>query len=157
MFVYVSPQKWNCLFFKLINLFVHFLVSNDEGDHYYCWRSNLMTNIYNLIILFFRFAITATRNPALVRQYRSTSPRCLSCTTHRNECASRSCNLRLSWLLLYGLCMIFYHVREFRKHGLRESVKWRMNIINIDVASKWHAQESFLATVRFLQAIKRIY
>lgn len=122
MFVYASPTKKNYLFFKLINLFVRFLVCNDEGDPC-CWRSNLTTNIYNLM-LFFRFAITpAIRNPALVKQYRRTSPRCLSCTTHRNECASRSRNLRLSWLLLCGLCMIFYHVGEFRKHVLGEPMK----------------------------------
>lgn len=50
LFVYIFPKK-NCLLFNLIDLFVRFLVSNDEG-----WQSN--SDIYNLIMLFFRFAIT---------------------------------------------------------------------------------------------------
>lgn len=76
-----------------------------------------------LIMPFFHFAITSsTDNPVLARQcVRTILPlHCLSCTTRRNECTPRSRNLRLSWPLLCGLCMIFYHVDEFRKHGLQE-------------------------------------
>lgn len=117
-----------CLIWLIYLSAFFFLANNDEG-----WRSN--SDIYfNLIVLFFRFTITPfTWNPALVRQYRRTFPRCLSCTTRRNECASRSHNLWLSWLLLCGLCMIFC-VGEFWKHGLREPAKWRISIINIDIA-----------------------
>lgn len=62
-----------------------------------------------------------------------TPSRCLSCTTRRNERTSRSHNLRLSWLLLCRLCMIFHRVGELRKHGLRKPAKWRTGTIDVGV------------------------
>lgn len=72
-----------------------------------------------------------------------TPSRCLSCTTRRNERTPRSHNLRLSWLLLCRLCMIFHQVGEFRKHGLRKPAKWRTGAIDNDVTPEplpWRAR-----------------
>ena len=98
--------------------FIRALFNEHDGGCSHChWRPNptFNDNWHIILSLFFHFAIVLFLSG--IQHYQdNTSPRCLSCTTRRDECARRSHNLWLSWQLLCGLCMIFYHVGEFRKH-----------------------------------------
>ena len=90
--------------------FIRALFNEHDGGCSHChWRPNPTFNDNWRIILslFFHFAIVLFLSG--IQHYQdNTSPRCLSCTTRRDECARRSHNLWLSWQLLCGLCMIFY-------------------------------------------------
>lgn len=149
-------SRENCLFLDAIDP----LFKRDERDRSRCrWRPNPTIDVQScraiLSILQSRAFYLESSISKTIHAYTSAPDLslrplpALSCTTRRDECARGSHNLRLSWQLLCGLCMIFYHVGEFRKHGLRKPAKRLASIIDIGVTCKGYLRtKGYLAYSR---------